>query len=88
MSQQAIDLLSDIETIQSANDRIRRALIGRTARIVSNYRDQPFGSSKPVQTGQVAKIANVWINPGMDDPVEIQLEGRRMYMGLEEVELL
>ncbi len=55
------------ETTAEIQQRIKTTqemMIGRNVRIVTEWRDQPFGSSKPSHYGKLFKVREAWYGEG------------------------
>lgn len=73
-------------------DEVCQLLMGKKARIISNYNGQPYGRSKKSMNGQVRTIEGViYSRRVMNDKrsaISVLLEGTRLYICLDEVEII
>ena len=66
-----------------ANELVR----GRYVRIIKDFRDQPWGSSKPNLKGKVFKVRNLFFSD-IDGGCTLWLEGVRCGVSINEVEFV
>lgn len=76
-----------IEAIRVLKGEIDFMLKDQNAKIVSNYNGQPHGRSKPKMTGEVRRITSVYLSEYMGPKISIFLEGTRLGLGFNEIEL-
>jgi hypothetical protein len=80
-------VMNSHRSIQTTYGGVRAELIGKRARIISDWNGQPYGRSKPSQEGKEAKIVQVEMDPSDDEP-SVLLEGYNLYIALGEIEII
>jgi hypothetical protein len=87
MSDLAHRVMNSHRSIQTTHRGCCAELIGKRARIITDWNGQPYGRSKRSQAGKEAIITAVEMDPAHDEP-SVLLKGHGLYIALSEVELL
>jgi hypothetical protein len=78
-------LIDRQRAVTDINKDVNLQLVGCEVRIVSRFNGQPYGRSKAAKTGQVFKIAAVYLD---DNGTGILLEGLGTSCGLEDIKFI
>lgn len=71
---------------KQAHDVINSLVKGKRVRITGQWRDQPFGHSKPLQTGKIVKVE--WAHIDVHSGVSLSLESYSCSISLDDVEFV
>jgi hypothetical protein len=91
-----LDMSTEFETLElvarhygkvaEAYHDLKALLVGRSAKIMSDYNGQPYGSSKPSMKGQIKSITDVHLDA--HSGVSVLLVGCQLYIPLDQIKLV
>ncbi len=88
-NEQLQKVLSSFSESYKELEILKKELIGKKVKIISNYNGQQFGSSKPKLTGKIFEIKSVFYNnSNVESPIGIFIEGHLLGLSLSEVEFI
>jgi len=79
-------VLAQFNKALGAHRNIRELLVGRSAKIISDYNGQPYGRSAPSMRGRIKSIVAVHFD--LNQGVSVQLTGSRLYISIDEIEIV
>lgn len=75
------------QRVNRARESLKELLVGRTVRITGPYRDQPYGHSKPLQTGKQAVVRAAWIDDS-GEGIYMLIGDYRLSISIDDVEFV
>ncbi len=67
-----------MKTAVYASGQVRTMLLGHSVKVFKEWRDQPFGKSKPDLNGEIRQIVEVLIDP-IDGEIQVLMRDCRTY---------
>jgi hypothetical protein len=75
----------DCRTIVAKEKKLNVLLRGRTAQILSDYNDQPYGTSKKSLRATIQVVERVIIE---QTGISVKLEGHRLFIDIQELRFI
>jgi hypothetical protein len=67
-----------MKTAMYAAGQIQNMIIGHPVKVIREWRDQPYGKSKPDLNGQTRRVIGVMVN-AVNGEIQVLMEGCRTY---------